>query len=130
VPVHVVVEIEVPREAGAGELRLPPGAVLLPLLQEPETWADRGMAPPSRELEAHHPPRGLGGRADADSGERGLIIGVAGLTPAAIGVLGRGQPGESAVDALVVGVERRQRRDDAPGPVDVVDPPTAVPGAR
>ena len=44
VPVEVVVEVEVAREAGAGEVRLVPAAVGLLRLDEPLDRAPRGLA--------------------------------------------------------------------------------------
>ena len=111
VPIHPVVEVEVTWEAGAGVLRLGPGAPLLALAEEGETAPAGGLLTVAAPLQRHHRPGGLRGGADAHAGEALVLVGVAGLAPASVRVLHLEQPpdGPGQMGACRSGARRAPR---------------------
>src|SRR5262249_47684706 len=132
VPVEVVAEIEVTREAGAREEALRPRAVGPLGADEPVDAALDGVALRSvGSEEAEERPRGLRGRALALPGETLVVVGGDRLAPAAVGVLVRTQPldGTADVRRAQILADRGEADERAPRPVDEVDAPAAPPRA-
>src|SRR5215831_10646355 len=130
-PVEVVVEVEVTRETGPGELGLVPGPVASLVLGEPPHPGLHGRpGTPGREQRQQR-PRGLrrGGGAAPRQGR--VVVGAHVLAPAAVGVLMLLQPGHRAADDRLArlhpgGDERGHHRS---GAVHVVRAPPAEPRA-
>src|SRR5579862_1715169 len=100
----MVIDVEIAREAGAGEGFLVPRAVrTLALAQEVDSALGGGMAAQAGDLESVDGPGGLRRRARADAGERLVDVRVARFAPAAVGVLHREQPVRSAFDHVAAG---------------------------
>src|ERR671930_986055 len=87
VPVQVIVDVEIARETGSSVLRLVPGVASLLLQQKADASAAGRMVAESGPLQPDHSPGGLGWGAEANAGERWILIGPAGLAPAAVRVL-------------------------------------------
>src|SRR2546423_2640949 len=132
VPVEVVVDVEVAREARSRVLTLFPRAIYLGATKVLQAAETSGVLSQPGSLQRQCGPGRLRGRARPDSGEGAIYVGVAGFTPAAVVVLAPEQPGGAPVDHVlhpIPGIAQRgQRRDDTPGPIDVVDAPAAEPG--
>ena len=130
-PVQVVVEVEVTREPGAGELRLVPGPVASLVLGQPADPGVRGRPGATGREQREQRPRGLrrGGRAMARQGR--VVVGAHVLAPAAVGVLMLLQPGHRAADGRLARLHPGgdQRGHHRAGAVDVVGAPPAEPGA-
>ena len=131
-PVEVVVQVEVAREAGSGELRLVPGAVRALGFRQPADPALGGLAVALAGGEQREQrPRGLrrGGRALAGPGRR-VVVGAQVLAPAAVGVLVRPQPGDRTADRRLARLDPGgdQGGHDRARAVDVVRAPAAEPG--
>src|SRR5207244_3327582 len=84
-----------------------------------------------KSAQTHHGPGGLTGGAWPLAFEDGVVVGVAPFAPAAVGVLNTFQPGAGLEQPglLHVEIQGPQAAQDLPGAIDVVDPPTAIPGA-
>src|SRR5256885_6515481 len=92
-PVHVVLEVEDARETGAGNLRLVPGAIgLLGRKQITQPALHARPVQIAARADAHYPPRPLPSGARAAAFCRRIIVGGAGLAPAAVWVLATLQP--------------------------------------
>src|SRR5205807_2236154 len=86
-PVEVIVDVEVGRESGAGELRLIPAAVVALGHEEPmDPAADRRRAL-ARSIEGEQRPSGLRSGAGPSPDPRWIIVGAAVLAPPSVGVL-------------------------------------------
>src|SRR6185437_6048617 len=99
-PVQVVVQVEVAREAGAGEVGLVPGAVrALGLRQPAQATLGRLAVALARREQRKQRRRGLRGGGRAAAGPlRLVIVGAQVLAPAAVVVLHRLQPGDRLAD--------------------------------
>src|SRR5439155_2924473 len=128
-PVEVVVDVEVAREAGAGEPRLVPAAVGELRADEPvEATRDR-IAMLAGRVEGEERPGCLRRRRLALSTPGPVDVRAKVFAPAAVVVLDTLEPGDRAPDGLVVGRDpgldqRRHRRTRA---VDEVRSPAAEP---
>src|SRR5205814_15438 len=132
VPVEVVAEVEVAREARAGEEALAPRALRALRAHEVVDAALHGRArDPVRGHEAEERPRRLRGRALALPGERLVVVRGDRLAPAAVGVLARSQPLDGAAHPRCAQVlaDRGEAVEHGPGAVDEVDAPAAPPRA-
>src|SRR5919201_4008586 len=87
VPVQVIVDVEIAGEAGSSVLGLVPGVASLLLQQKADAPAAGRMVAESSLLQGDHGPGRLRWAADADAGERWILIGPAGLAPSAVRVL-------------------------------------------
>src|ERR1700694_1027789 len=126
--IHVVIDVEVTWETGAGILRLQPRSLCLAVTQEADPAPCRRMLGVTGELQRVQRPCGLRRRAHADTGKRFVLIGMAALAPAAIGVLPLQYPFSSASHHAAPGVQRSKRAHHTPRAIDVVDAPAPEPG--
>src|SRR5438445_718087 len=132
VPVEVVAEVEMTREARAGERTLLPGTVRALGADEPVDAALHGRARrPVGGQEPEERPGGLRRRALALPGERLVVVRGDRLAPAAVRVLVRRQPLDRAphpgrAHVLPDPLEAGER---TPRPVAEVDAPAAPPAA-
>ena len=131
VAVEVIVDVKVARKAGARAFGLVPRSVaalaFAQIAQDPV--APPGVAPRPGKLQRVHGPGRLRRRAPADAGKRFVGVGMAALAPAAVGVLHRDSHAAARSTMSLAGAQRGERRDDAPGSVDVVDAPASEPRA-
>src|SRR3990172_9530 len=128
--VEVVLQVEDAREPRPVPERVGPAAVgLLRAEQVLDAALDHGPARPPRGEEREQRPRRLAGRRGADAGERGAVVALARLAPAAVRVLAALQPADRALHVLVAGIlaDRGQAAQHRPRPVDVVHAPAPVP---
>src|SRR5262249_43398722 len=80
--------------------------------------------------EAEHGPGRLARDRAADPGERGLVVALARLAPAAVGVLVPLEPPDGALHVLLARVlaDRAEPPEPRPRAIDGVDAPPPVPG--
>src|ERR1700694_863343 len=103
--IHVVVDVEVPWKTGAGVLRLQPRSLCLAVMQEADPAPRRRMLGVTSELQRVQRPCGLRRCADADAGERFVLVGMETLAPATMGVLPLQDPRSSASHAAAPRVQ-------------------------
>src|SRR5580692_10588351 len=131
-PVQVVVQVEVAREAGSGEVRLVPGPVRALRLRQPADAALGRLALLlARREQRQQRPRGLRGGGRAPTGPvLGVVVGAHVLAPAAVLVLVLLEPGDGPADLRLARLDARrdQRGNDRAGAVEVVGAPAAEPG--
>src|SRR5439155_15089305 len=124
VAVHVVLEIKHARETSAGRLVLRPRAVrVLRAGQEFDAAADAGAVGVTERAQTHHRPGGLRGGAWTLAFENRIVVSVAALAPATVGMLDTFQPiaGFKQPRLLHVEVQGAQPAQNLPRAVDVVD---------
>src|SRR5207248_9564704 len=118
-------------EPAPGERLLVPGAVRPLAVDQPARAAVgtlRGRAAGGDQTEQR--PGGLRGRALAASARHRFDIGGARLSPAAVGILPLFEPAERPANGEAVHVlaSGRERGQDCPDSVEVIDSPAAEPG--
>src|SRR4029450_462112 len=81
--------------------------------------------------ECQQRPRGLARDRRAPSGQLGSRVALAGLAPAAVGILVADEPAHRSLDELLarIGADRGEPAQPRPRAVDLQPPPAAVPGA-
>src|SRR5438105_3420936 len=118
VPVEVVVDVEVAREARARVLPLFPRAIYLGVTKVRQAAETSGVLSQTGSLQRQGGPGRLRRRARPDSREGAIHVGVAGFTPATVVVLACEQPGGAPLDHVLHPIpsiaQRGQGRDDAP----------------
>src|SRR5215469_15837989 len=128
--VHVVHQVEHPREAGAGvPLFIPRTIAALRLQQVGDAALQRVAARVIRCQESHHGPCGLRCRARTDALRVRVVVGATSLAPSPVGILHHTQPLGSLLNArlMMVHASRFQSPQDKHSAVDIVDTPAAKP---
>src|SRR5213593_446177 len=101
--VEVVLQHENPREAGAIPERVVPAAVGALVFEEvADTTLDGVGAGTTGREEREQGPRRLARRRRATAGQVGVVVALARLAPASVGVLRRLEPAHGALDPLLV----------------------------
>ena len=102
-PIHVVFQVENPRETGAGNFRFIPGAVARAASKANNAVprCTLGRSEIAAGAQTHQRPRGLRGRARAFAFQVGIFVGGATFAPAAIIVLAALEPIASAQNPLL-----------------------------
>src|SRR5437763_16780826 len=127
----MVLQVEDLREAGAGKPGLVPGAVPVLGAEEVVQAAEDVLAGDvAGGDQAHQRPGGLGGGARPLAAQAGIVVGRAGLAPAAVLILRRAEPLRRFLQVWLPNVfaDTRQALEDLLGAVDVVHAPAPEPG--
>src|SRR5665213_271666 len=132
VAIDVVFQIKNFRKTGAGRLGFRPRTVRILSLHEIFNAAfERGIFGIIERAQAHDGPRGLGRGAWALTFENGVVVSVASLTPAGVGMLNAFEPDAGALQPRLIHVEvqRAHSTQNLPRSINVIHAPAAIPRA-